>query len=92
MTFHNATMLADYFESLDRADRLVAEGQEFASQLTFGFQGSFSNQVQLAVDLLDIPLCQSVVVDTSLDWDTHDNNDDHHARAQFVAQTVEHNP
>jgi len=87
---HNATMLADYLESLDRADRLVAEGQDFASQLTFGFQGSFSNQVQLAVDLLDIPLCQSVVVDTSLDWDTHDNNDDQsgHFETMFQGLTL----
>jgi hypothetical protein len=71
----NASLLADYLESLERADRLVTDGQDFASELSFGVQASFSNQVSLAVDLLDIPLTHSVIIDTGLDWDTHDDND-----------------
>ena len=70
----NAQLMADYLESLDRADRLVTDGREFASQLSFGVQASFANQVILAVDLLDIPLAHSVMLDTNLDWDTHDGN------------------
>ncbi len=72
----NASILADYIESMDRAERLLSDGQDFASQLSFGVQATFANQVSLAVDLLDIPLAHSVVIDTGLDWDTHDGNDD----------------
>jgi len=82
----NATMLADYLESLDRADRLLVEGQDFASQLTFGFQGAFTNQVDLATSLLDIPLCHSVVIDTQLAWDTHQDNDDQNGHFETMFQ------
>jgi uncharacterized protein (DUF1501 family) len=73
----NDAHLAALDMSAERATRLRASTA--LDQLTLGRATDFADQCALAVDALSSSLCASVVLDTELDWDTHDENVDQHA-------------
>jgi uncharacterized protein (DUF1501 family) len=61
----------DLLTALTRADNLRANSSVIKDILTQGASVSLPDQLQLAVELLDQGVCQSVFTDTTLDWDTH---------------------
>jgi hypothetical protein len=69
---------SDQLDALDRcriaAADLRAAGPEISELLTLGAPLDILAQIDLSVELLSAGLCQSVLIDTDLPWDTHTNN------------------
>ncbi len=76
--------MADYFESLDRQQQLLAEGDDFASTLSFGTSASLSGMSDTAVDLISSGLSHSILLEGGSGWDTHDDNSDQHAQYESL--------
>lgn len=70
----SSNRLDDYAASQIAAADLRAAGPEISELLTLGRALDIQAQVELAVELLTGDLCQSVLVDSGLGWDTHTDN------------------
>ncbi len=62
------------FEALDRGLRFGTAAKSLLASLTPGAHPDFAAQAGLAVDLLAADTCRAVFLDTSLHWDSHDDN------------------
>ncbi|MCB9681552.1 MAG: DUF1501 domain-containing protein [Alphaproteobacteria bacterium] len=76
--------LDDWAVATERARRLRAEGADFATELGRGTASSLNGQVDVALDLLSSGLSRTVLVDSRLPWDTHQDNSDQHAHHQTL--------
>jgi len=63
--------LDDLVVATERSDALRARGEAFTELVVPGIEPSMSNQVDMALALLAGDVCQSVFMDTGLNWDTH---------------------
>jgi hypothetical protein len=72
----SSAMLDDYALSRSAAADLRASGDDISDLIELGQPLTIQAQIDLAVDLLTSDLCQSVLVDTDLPWDTHTDNTD----------------
>ncbi len=76
--------LADLTEARARAQRLRAEGPDFARALSRADAATFGGQASLAVQLIESQLAHTVVVDSGLNWDSHDNNAEQHGHHEAL--------
>jgi hypothetical protein len=76
--------IADLTEAHARAARLRDEGGRLARQLGQGNAATLNAQVDTALDLLSSGLAHTALIDSGVDWDTHDNNQDQHAHWQTL--------
>ena len=70
---YNKKRVDDFVDSIRRGKRLQSVRDGFGSR---GRTLLLANQVELALDALQRDICQSVMLNTRLPWDTHDNNTD----------------
>jgi hypothetical protein len=76
----NDRRVDDLHISLDRRERLLAQGLDIAEPLPMGDEPSFALQANLAVDLLEKGLCRAVTLQHFFSWDTHKANVLQHER------------
>ena len=74
----------DLLGSLDRSRRFRDQASGILGLLTMGQESRFTDQIQMAVDLIDQQVCRAVTLDTTFDWDTHDVNADQHQYFQSL--------
>ncbi len=74
----HADRLDAWYEALDRAEGLRADGPRLAAALPTSRDRSLVAQADAAVTLLREGLCHCASLDTGLDFDTHDANVDQH--------------
>jgi hypothetical protein len=84
----NDLRIDDLFISLDRRERLIAEGPSLVGGLTLGTKPSFDSQAILAVDLLEKGLCRAVTLKADTDFDTHSFNGSQHDYFQNMFGTL----
>jgi uncharacterized protein (DUF1501 family) len=72
-TGYNRRRTADFLEARERGKQLQAVRAGFGAR---GRTLLLSAQVELALDALEQDISQSVMLNTRLGWDTHDNNTD----------------
>ena len=72
-------LFADMFESNSRVERFQADSGAFAELLGFGLAPSFERSASMAVELLRGGVCQTVVMDSSQNWDSHTDFTEQHA-------------
>ncbi|MEQ1505250.1 MAG: DUF1501 domain-containing protein [Myxococcota bacterium] len=70
----NDRVLDDLLVSMDRGDRFRDRSQEILASLRLGIETSFTEQLGMAVDLIEAGLCHAVTIDTREEWDTHSAN------------------
>lgn len=74
----------DLLASLDRSARFREQASGILQSLEMGVESRFTDQIQMAVDLVDQQVCRAVTLDTTFDWDTHDVNLDQHLYFQSL--------
>lgn len=70
---YNKKRVDDFVSSIQRGKRLQAVRDGFGAR---GRTLLLQNQAELALDALQRDICQSVMLNTRLPWDTHDTNTD----------------
>lgn len=85
----NARHLFAFRDSIERQERLRAVGPELVGDLAIGELPSFSQQAELAVDLVTKGLCRSILLRDSGDWDTHRGNSNQNGLHQDFFHVVE---
>jgi len=82
----NDSRIDDLLEANERQQRFRGRADEALKFLEVGTQASFHQQIDMAVDLIDAGVCQTVTLDTRDDWDTHEANaaQHHHWDGLFV--------
>ncbi len=73
---YNRRRLDDFATSLQRGDLLRGEAAGFGQR---GRALSLTQQMDLAVDVLEQGIARATMLDTRILWDTHDGNDDQNA-------------
>lgn len=72
----SSAKLDDYANSRLAAEDILASREELSALIELGQVLDIRAQIELAVSLLSGDLCQAVLVDSGLGWDTHDDNFD----------------
>lgn len=70
---YNKRRVDDFVASIERGKKLVAAKAGFGTR---GRTLAIASQVDLALDALEQDVSQTVMLNTRLGWDTHDNNTD----------------
>jgi hypothetical protein len=74
----NATHIANYRESLERQTALRAKSEVILDAIRLGHNPANLDLSLLVADLFTGGVCQTVLVDSNQDWDTHAANDNQH--------------
>ena len=84
----NDARIDDLLTSLDRRERLIADGPSLVGGLTLGTKPTFQSQALLACDLLEKGLCRAVTLRADSDFDTHSLNASQHSYYQSLFATL----
>jgi hypothetical protein len=76
----NDTQLHNWWESQSRAEHILEYGEQLAASLPFKTQQKFTDQCEVAVDMITGQLCHTVALNSGESWDTHDGNAAQHGR------------
>lgn len=85
----NDASIDDLLSSIERGRRFREQSGSILDSLTIGQRASLELQMQMGVEMLKNGICRSVTLDTRIEWDTHDLNNQQHNGYEATFQKLD---